>query len=256
VETELDLATVSSEDVDAALAESTQMEAIISELQMMSRQAYGQYCGLARALEMIGERWALLVIRDLLVGPKRFTELLRGLPRVPADILSTRLAELENTGVVRRRVLARDDDSFVYELTEYGHELDDIVLSLGRWGAASLGSPRAAEIVTPDSLVMAMRSAFRPAAARGHRVSYELRLGDIVIHACVDDGVVKVAAGALPDADLVIEPGRELKAMMTGETTPAEAMENGVRVIGDPSLLGRFVELFHVPGPAARHERP
>lgn len=242
-------AAISVEAVDAALAESAQMEAIISELMTMTRQTYGQYCGLARALEIIGERWSLLVVRDLLVGPKRFAELRRGLPRASVDILSTRLKELENNGIVRSSVLPDGDDR--YELTEYGSELEDVVLSLGRWGVASLGDPRVEDVVTVDSVIMAMRTAFRPDAARGHRVSYELRLGELVINLRVNDGVLKAAAGPLPDADLVIEPGRELKSLLTGATSPAEVLANGsVQVIGDPNLFIRFVELFQIVRPA------
>ncbi|HEV2643341.1 MAG TPA: helix-turn-helix domain-containing protein, partial [Candidatus Elarobacter sp.] len=86
----------------------------------MTTRAYGQYCGFARALEVVGERWALLVVRDLLVGPKRFTDLLNGLPGIPSNILTARLKELENAGVARRRVLPRPARAVVYELTEYG----------------------------------------------------------------------------------------------------------------------------------------
>src|SRR4030088_766323 len=100
---------------------------------------YGQYCGFARALEVVGERWALLIVRDLLIGPKRFTDLLRGLPGIPSNVLTARLKELEDAGVVRRRVLARPARAVVYELTEYGLELDAAVVELGRWGAKNLG---------------------------------------------------------------------------------------------------------------------
>src|ERR1700730_10133410 len=103
----------------------------------MSMRAYGQYCGLARALEIVGERWAILVIRDLLVGPKRFTDLHRGLPGIPTNVLTARLNELEEAGVIRRRALPRPERSVVYELTEYGSELDEVVVRLGLWGAKS-----------------------------------------------------------------------------------------------------------------------
>src|ERR671931_2934804 len=98
---------------------------------MARRRAYGQYCGLARAVEVVGERWALLIVRDLLVGPKRFTDLRRGLPRIPTNVLAERLRELEDAGVVRRRVLPRPAGSVVYELTDYGSELEDVVMRLG-----------------------------------------------------------------------------------------------------------------------------
>ena len=103
----------------------------------MGRRTYGQSGGLAQALEIIGERWALLIVRDLLEGPRRFTDLRSGLPRIATNVLSARLKQLETAGVVRRRVLPRPDGSVVYELTDYGRELEDVVDSLARWGARS-----------------------------------------------------------------------------------------------------------------------
>jgi DNA-binding HxlR family transcriptional regulator len=213
----------------------------------MAKREYGQFCGLARALEIVGERWALLIVRDLLVSPKRFTDLRRGLPRIPTNILSTRLKELEQAGVVHRRVLPRPDGSIVYELTEYGGQLEDIVLPLGRWGAQRLGEPGPDDIVTVDSMIMAMRSTFHPEAARDLDASYELRMGEVIIHIRIDNGSLGVAPGALPDADLVIETGPAIKALMAAELTPADAIANGsVRLTGDPDLLARFVEVFHL----------
>src|SRR3712207_8023400 len=101
----------------------------------VAARTYNDRCGVARALDHVGERWALLIVRDLLLGPKRFTDLRRGLPRVPSNVLSARLKELEQSGIVRRRVLPPPAASAVYELTPYGQELEDIVLRLGRWGA-------------------------------------------------------------------------------------------------------------------------
>jgi DNA-binding HxlR family transcriptional regulator len=218
------------------------------------QRTYGQYCGLARALELVGERWTLLIIRDLLVGPKRFTDLRRGLPRIPTNILSERLKDLEQTGIVRRRLLPRPAGSIVYELTEYGSALDQIVLRLGLWGARSLGEPRPGEIVTPDSLIMALRSTFSPEAARGLRTSYEIRSGEFVIHACVDDGTLETGLGPLPDADLVIETGPALRTLLAGELSPAEAVESGsVRLTGDPGLLAHFAAIFQIPPKSSAH---
>jgi DNA-binding HxlR family transcriptional regulator len=214
----------------------------------MAARTYGQFCGLARALELVGERWALLIVRDLLVGPRRFTDLRQGLPRIPTNVLAERLKELEHAGIVRRRVLPRPAASVVYELTEYGSQLEEVVMRLGLWGAQSLGAPRPGEIITPDSMVMALRSTFRPEAAGGQRVDYELRLGEIVIHASVDDGTLSVGEGPLPSSDLVIEAGPAIRDVMAGELTPREAVEGGsVRLNGNTALFDRFVELFRIP---------
>src|SRR4030081_2564633 len=111
-------------------------------MQIMSARRYGQFCGVTRALEIVGERWAVLIVRDLLVGPKRFTDLLRGLPKIPTNVLAARLKELEAAGVLRRRVLPRPAGSVIYELTEFGAELEDAIVTLGRWGAQPLDAPR------------------------------------------------------------------------------------------------------------------
>jgi DNA-binding HxlR family transcriptional regulator len=215
-------------------------------------RAYGQYCGFARALEVVGERWALLVVRDLLVEPKRFTDVLRGLPGIPSNILTARLKELEAAGVVRRRLLPRPSRGVVYELTEYGLELEPVVAELGRWGAKALGDPRPDETITQDSLITALRTTFRPESARGVRAGFELRVGEIVLHARVEDGRVRVAGGPLPEADLVIHAGPGVRALMAGEVSPADALAQGVvKIDGDEALLARFAEIFRIdPLPA------
>jgi DNA-binding HxlR family transcriptional regulator/putative sterol carrier protein len=214
----------------------------------MSRRSYGQYCGVAYALELVGERWALLVVRDLILGAKRFTDLRCGLPRIPSNVLSARLKELEEAGIVRRRLLPRPSTGIVYELTECGRELEDIVLRLGLWGASALGEPRVEDTVSADSLMLALRAIFRPKAARNLHASYELRLGEIVIHARVDNGALEVGEGPLSDADLIVETDLTIRALMSGELSPSEAVESGkVRLEGKPELLDRFVEVFRIP---------
>lgn len=214
----------------------------------MTSRTYGQFCGVAHATELVGERWALLVIRDLIPGPKRFTDLRNGLPRIPTNILSARLKELEGSGVIQRRLLPRPQGSVVYELTDYGRELEDVVLRLGLWGARSLGRPRPDDVVTADSLIMALRTTYVRGAAGGLPVGYELRVGDVVVHARIDDGALEVARGPLPDPDLVIETNTELRALLAREIGPGEAVAGGhVRLTGDPALLERFVEVFRIP---------
>lgn len=235
------------DDVVFGLVESAQMETIISELEAMTRRSYGQFCGISRALDMLGERWSLLIIRDLLVSPKSVADLQAGLPRIPADILAARLRDFERAGIVLRRAAAQDEDSVRYELTDYGKELDDIILRIGRWGARQLGVPRPDEIVTIDSLIMAMRATFQPQMAVGVHASYELRIGDIVLNVRVSDSQLAVAAGPLPGADLVLEPGMSLKALMAGEITAAEMIaEEDVKFTGDPALVELFGRMFHI----------
>lgn len=214
----------------------------------MKRRGYGKYCGLAHALELVGERWALVLVGDLLRGPKRFTDLQRGQPRIPSNVLSARLKELEEAGVVQRRVLPRPPGGVGYELTEYGRELEDIILRLGLWGAKTMPQARPDEVVTPDTVLLALRSTFQPEAARGLQTGYELRLGEIVVHARVDHGVLEVGEGPLEDADLVLETDLTLHPLLTGDLSPSEAIDDGrVRLTGKRKLFDQFVEVFHIP---------
>ena len=211
------------------------------------KRPYGQYCGFSRALEMVGERWALLIVRDLLVGPKRFSEIERGLPGIPTNILTARLNELEDCGLVRRTVLARPARGVAYELTEDGDALEEPVLALGRWGAQHLGDPRPDETVTEDSIAMALRTTFRPEAAGKAKVTYLLRLGPVQVHARVRDGAVTVGRGPIEHPDLVIETGPAMKLLMAGEISPADALKKRlVKIAGDPKLLERSAKMFRI----------
>jgi DNA-binding HxlR family transcriptional regulator/putative sterol carrier protein len=214
----------------------------------MRTRAYGKVCGLAHALELVGERWALVLVSDLLRGPKRFSDLQRGQPRIPSNVLSGRLKELEEAGIVQRRVLPRPATGLGYELTEYGRDLEDVVLRLGLWGARSMPQPRPDDIATADTMVLALRSTFRPEAAAELDASYELRFGELVVHAHVDHGKLEVDEGPLPHADLILEPGESFHPLLAGTLDPDEAIKSGrVRVTGKPELLERFVDVFHIP---------
>jgi DNA-binding HxlR family transcriptional regulator len=214
----------------------------------MKTRSYGKYCGLAHALELVGERWALVLVSDLLRGPKRFTDLQRGQPRIPSNVLSARLKELEDAGVIRRRVLPRPASGVGYELTEYGRELEEIVLRLGLWGAKSMPDPRPGDIVTADTVLLGLRSTFRPEAARDLRAGYELHLGEVVVHAHVDNGALEVDEGPLPDADLVLESTVGIRSLLSGELSAAEAIKCGtIQVTGKRKVLDRFIEVFRIP---------
>jgi DNA-binding HxlR family transcriptional regulator len=214
---------------------------------MPRMRSYGQYCGLAHALEIVGERWALLIVRDLVSGPKRFTDLRVGLPRIPTNVLSSRLKELEDAGVVRRRTLPRPAASVAYELTGYGVELEDIVLRLSRWGASTLDEPKPEDVVTPDGTVLALRAAFDPEAARGVDVGYEVRANDVVVHALVKDGTLTAGEGGLAEPDLVVELNKisALKLLLAGEVTPEAAVDTElVDIIGPAEELERLARIF------------
>ena len=202
-------------------------------------RTYGENCGLARALEIVGERWALLVVRELLPGPKRFTDLARGMPRIPSNVLAARLKEMEAAGVVERRTVPRPGTGVVYELTDYGRELDGVLLALARWGVRARTETPADAMPGACSLVLGLRSAFRPGTdVRG---TYEIHVGDTVVHARVDGGELTVGEGPLPDADVTVRTDLRLGAVITGELSP-DAAE--VSLTGDAGLWRRFPEVF------------
>ncbi|MBN2840015.1 MAG: helix-turn-helix transcriptional regulator, partial [Coriobacteriia bacterium] len=172
---------------------------------MATTRTYGDGCAIARALDLVGERWALLVVRELLLGPKRYTDLRRGLPNASPNVLSERLRELADAGVVRRRKLPPPASSRVYELTEWGLELEEIVMSLGRWAARSPTPPSDAPIVSADSIILALRARFESGAAHGLRASYELRLGEDRFRVEVDDGRIELARGGASRPEAIID---------------------------------------------------
>src|SRR5215218_10897140 len=151
-------------------------------------------CGIAHASELLGQRWALLVVRELLLGPKRFTDLRAGIPDISPNVLGQRLRELEESGIVRKRKLAPPAAAQVYELTDWGARLEPAILALGRWASGSPSFPRDAKM-GPDSLVLALKATFDPGKADGLEATYELRLGELPFKVEVSDGRFEAAHG-------------------------------------------------------------
>jgi DNA-binding HxlR family transcriptional regulator len=225
---------------------------------MATKRSYGEACRFAHALDVVGERWGLLVVRELLLGPKRFTDLREGLPRASTNILAERLRELEERGVVRRRRLPPPAASAVYELTEWGMELEPIVTHLGAWGARSPFPPDSQEIGA-DSIVLALRSLFDADAAGELDASYELRLGEDRFHVVVSDGELELSREDGLEADGAIETDPPtLAAVLTGQLPLNESIVSGVVAIeGSRRGIERFLRLFPMPEqrPAAMAER-
>ncbi|MEV2267319.1 winged helix-turn-helix transcriptional regulator [Nonomuraea africana] len=223
---------------------------------MAGRRKYDDGCAVAHGLDLIGERWALLVVRELLLGPKRFTDLRAGLPGASADMLTQRLRELTEAGVVRRRKLPPPAGSWVYELTAWGAELEPIVTQLGRWSSRSPTLRRDAEIGA-DSLVLSLRALFDPKAAEGFDAVVALGLGEGRFRVQIADGRLEIARGQAERADATIEtdPGT-LSALLYGDLPLAEALQAGGLLLDDPrGLAERFLRLFPLPEPAALPDR-
>ncbi|HET8863822.1 MAG TPA: winged helix-turn-helix transcriptional regulator [Solirubrobacterales bacterium] len=216
----------------------------------MGKRSYGDACRFASALDLVGERWALLVVRELLLGPKRFTDLRRGLPRASPNILSERLRELEQGGVVHRRKLPPPASVQVYELTEWGRGLEPVVTQLGAWGARSPNPPEHREI-GPDSIVLALRSLFDRDVAEGLEASYELRLDGEPFAVKVVDGELDLGRRSVDSPALTIETDpATLAALLTGQLPLEDAMSSGAASIeGSKQEARHFLSLFPMPEP-------
>ncbi|CAN5718897.1 winged helix-turn-helix transcriptional regulator [soil metagenome] len=218
---------------------------------MVTRRTYDDGCAAAHALDLVGERWALLTVRELMLGPKRFTDLRTGLPGVSPNVLAQRLRELEGVGVVRRRKLPPPAASKVYELTEWGKELEPVLIQLGRWGARSPSKPYDAALGV-DSLILSFRTMFDSRRADGLSATYELRFDDDVFRAVVEDGRLDVVRGSVDQPDAIIETdSNTLAGSVYGPVALAEAIRSGaIRIEGDESAVERFLTLFPLPEPA------
>ena len=218
---------------------------------MATKRTYGEACGIPRALDRVGERWALMIVRELLLGPKRFTDLRTGLPTVSPDVLAQRLRELGESGVVQRRKLPPPAASQVYELTDWGFELEPVVLALGRWGARAPAAPEGAGM-SFDAHITSLMTLFDPDLAEGFEADVELRLDEQVIRATVIDGRFEIARGegTTPDVAIETDPGT-LIALIHGRQPLDEALRAGdIAISGDARAAERFLGLFPLPEPA------
>ena len=204
----------------------------------MPDRSYDQYCGVARALDLVGERWALLVVRELALGPKRFTDLRDGLPGIATNVLSTRLRQLERNGVVTRRRLPLPAPAQVYELTEHGRELVPIMLTLGRWGASMMGPRTPQQAIRAEWLALALKAYFDPESAAGLTATIGLDLDGARFTLRLDAGQLEVVPGDGELADLSIVGETDLLIQFLGGAPVSVTAE------GDHELLERLPELF------------
>lgn len=209
---------------------------------------YGQFCGLAKASSVLGERWSLLIVRDLSVAPCRFKDLHEGLPGIPTSVLTVRLRDLQAAGVVRRVADEQPGGGVLYSLTPHGRALEPILDALGRWGAETMAVPEPDDVITDASLAAALRAGHRPGVADS-AASYVVHAGPAAAWADATPDSVTVGAGVADfEADLRIHSGPELRALLAGNLAPAAALSSGaVRIEGSPEMFERFARTFHVP---------
>jgi DNA-binding HxlR family transcriptional regulator len=211
---------------------------------MASKRTYGDVCGVARALDLVGERWTLMIVRELLLGPKRFTDIRDGLPALGPDVLTQRLKDLTAAGLISKRVLPPPSAAKVYELTELGRRLEPVVMALGDFGS-NLPVPAEGELrMSFDSHILSLRTLFTPSDVAGR---VQLVLDGRPFAAIVDRAEFSIAHGELeaPDATISGEPGA-LIGVAHGRIPLAES---GLRLDGDVGLAERFLTLFPLPEP-------
>jgi len=214
----------------------------------MTMRSYRDGCAVAHAMELVGGRWALLVVRELLLGPKRYGDLHRGLPGVSHTVLSQRLRELEAGGVLRRARHGPPVSSWLYGLTEWGQQIEPIVVHLGRWAGRSPLLDRDAGL-SPDALVLHMRARFDAPRAGHLHADYELRLGDDCFALHVTAGTITAHRQPLPGADASVETDTAtLAALLRGQSDLDTARSTDqLRLIGDAPAVERLIDACTPP---------
>jgi DNA-binding HxlR family transcriptional regulator len=219
---------------------------------MAKKRTYGEACGIPRALDRVGERWALMIVRELLLGPKRFTDIRAALPALSSDILAQRLRELDAAGVLRRRKLPPPAASQVYELTDWGLQLEPVIVALGRWGARAPAAPATAGM-SFDAHILSLRTLFDPETAGDFAAVFDFRLDDEQrFRARVADGTLDLVRGDTGDADATVTTDAgTLLALAHRRVEFDEALASGaLELEGDRAAFERFLGLFPMPEPA------
>lgn len=221
-------------------------------------RGYNQHCTLAHALDQIGERWTLLIVRELLAGPRRYTDLARGLVTVPTNVLASRLRDLEALDLVtRRRLPAPAEQVVVYELTEEGAALADVVAALSRWGLRSLPTTTDGRAFRARWLMLVMEARFDPDAAAGVNESYQLQVEDEEpVHFTVRDGQGEAHPGTVEDPAVSVTADAEtLVALANGAISIADAIDRGAQIDGAADAIQRLLTILPPPVPAASAAR-
>jgi len=216
------------------------------------KRSYNQYCGLAAALDVLGERWTLLLLRDLLLGPKRFKDLLDGLPGIGTGLLSHRLKELETAGVITKATLPPPAGSTVYQLTSDGESLRPVLLGLTRWGMTRLGEPSANHYIDAEALALAVAARFNPAAADDADGRYQLTIDGRPFRLDITDDHIDVRVGPTdrPRVSITADTGT-LIALTNGTRTLADSLAEGtITLDGDPEAVMHLARAFDLAPPS------
>ena len=212
----------------------------------MSEHRYSQYCGLARALDVVGDRWSMLIVRELRPGARRFTDLVEGLPGISRKLLTDRLRDLERDGVVRRCQLPPPAARQVYELTQDGLDLAAAMIPLIAWGGRRLGDLRSGETVRARSTAVGMAAVASREATEGVSETYQYRIGNSAFHFIVDDGSIEVRDGEAENPSVVVTTDEETWAeIVSGKVSASAAAAAGaLNVEGDAEAAKRLGKIF------------
>lgn len=224
------------------------LEKITDKLEAARRRSYDDACAAAHALDLLGERWALLVVRELMLGPKRFSDLRAALPGISANVLTQRLEGLEEVGVLLRRELPPPSAARVYELTEWGYEAEPIFQALGRWASRSPHHDPTLPFST-NSLIMSLRTMFSAEKAGGFAARLALRIGPETFAVAIAKGAFTIERGEITGADAVLEgDARSIAGVIYGGA-PFDALEKAgaLKASGDRAQLLRLFTLFPLP---------
>lgn len=212
------------------------------------RRRYDDACAASHALDLVGERWALLVMRELMLGPKRFGDIKADLPGISANILTQRLEGLERVGILRRRKLPPPASTQVYELTEWGYESEPIFQVLGRWAARSPTHDPTLHFGAV-SMMLSLRTMLDPALAAGMSARIDLVIGRETFRLTLADGAIEAVRGRHAQADFTFtgEAGIIAAAVYGGQSLEALEAAGLLKLEGDRALAARFLTLFPLP---------
>jgi len=219
-----------------------------------SRQTHGKWyddaCGTAFALELVGERWSLLIVRELMFGGRRFTDLRGGLPGISAKVLTERLESLDAAGIVQRRQLPPPAATQVYELTRWGYAAEESIKTLGRWAASSPDHDKTLPL-SPASFMLSLRTMVDESRAGDLAVTGAVHIGSDRFHVEVKDGRFRAERGEIEAPDFTFAaPAASPIAFAVYGKPPFDSLAGmGLSVTGDRDAAGRFIDLFHLPEP-------
>lgn len=218
---------------------------------MSGKRSYDDGCGTAHALELVGERWALLVVRELMLGPRRFTDLRHSLPGISPNVLAQRLQDLEEASIVMRVTLPAPVSARVYALTDWGLQLEPLICEIGRWAARSPSKPMGLPM-SVNSVVLSFRTMFDGDAARGVKARLGLVLNGQPFSATVSKGRLEIVPGKAvePDAVVTSDPNALTMVVYGGRDLSSAVRAGDITIEGDKSIVARFVKLFPLPEPA------